>query len=379
MATEFLEIKNNATGALSAPANDTDDPVDLSLGAGEGANFPSAFPFHVSVDDEILRCTEKPSADVLRCTRAQEGTSKQAHSAGAAVELRVTAKHVADLNGAVNTIENNLEAGAEQANTTPSSFTQWGSQSGQARQVMTYNPATGLMEPAYLTAIDVLTPAQILSFLVEPDGSYPDGVNGLAMVASSGQDTPSFSMTYEGTPTAASIDIQSHTYGGARNPEVNAGDYPSSVASPFTSHLGPAINRGQAVNESVTFRLTATVDGQEKTRDVTLRYYNERMWGVSSEAAIDTQAEIDTFRTAQNKELSNSRVKTFTVTAGAGEYIYYIIREALGTPTFTVGGFEGGFSKVGDVSWQNPRGFTENYDVWRSDSAGLGQTTVEVT
>ena len=67
------------------------------------------------------------------------------------------------------------------------------------------------------------------------------------------------------------------------------------------------------------------------------------------------------------------------MTAGTNEYIYWIQREALGTPTFMVGGFEGGFSKVGDVSWQNARGFTENYDVWRSDNHSLGSTTVTVS
>jgi hypothetical protein len=103
------------------------------------------------------------------------------------------------------------------------------------------------------------------------------------------------------------------------------------------------------------------------------------MWGVSSNSAIDTQAEIDTFRTAQNKELSNSRAKTFTVNAAAGEYIYYILRSALGTPTFYVGGFEGGFDLVGTVSWTNPRGFVENYQVWKSTQPGLGSTMVTVT
>ena len=113
---------------------------------------------------------------------------------------------------------------------------------------------------------------------------------------------------------------------------------------------------------------------------MTVTYYNYRYWGISSVAAIDTDAEIDTFAAAQNAEISSSRVKTFTVTAGAGEYIYYIIRAALGTPTFTVGGFEGGFTLVGnDVVHTNSRSFSETYDVWRSDLANLGATTVVVT
>ena len=166
-------------------------------------------------------------------------------------------------------------------------------------------------------------------------------------------------------------------------PEINGGDYPATVSTPFTSLAAPPdINRGQAVAESVTFRLTATVDGVSKTKDVTLTYQNERMYGVSTNAAINTDGEIDTFRALAGtaKGLWNARQITFSVTAGVGEYIYYIIRNAWGTPTFTVGGFEGGFQLVGDdVAYTNPRSFSDTYDVWRSDNSGLGATTVVVT
>jgi len=272
----------------------------------------------------------------------------------------------------------------EQANTTPSSFTKWANQSGTARKVLVWDSANNRPKWEYIQAFDVLTPPQILTFTVipsaGPSASHTGTQSGLALVDGGGNtDTPDFSMSYEGTPSAASIDIYAHNYGGGRSPEVNAGDYPTTVASPYTSHTGPAINAGQAIGEYVTFRLTATVDGVEKTKDVTLTYYNERLWGVSTNAAIDTDAEIDTFHDSQNKEISNTRVKTFTVTAGAGEYIYYIIPSRFGTPTFKVGGFEGGFSLIATVSHSNCRGYTENYDVWRSDNPNLGTVTVEVT
>ena len=249
---------------------------------------------------------------------------------------------------------------------------------GTARKVLVYDTTTGKPKWDYLVAYEVHNPAQILTFTAKPTGAYPDGTNSVAMVASAGTDTPYFTMTYQGTCTACSIDIQAET--GNPSAEVNPADYPSTVADPYATHTGPVTNRKtSAVASYVTFRATATVDGQSKTKDVTIYYYNERLWGVSAVDDIDTQAEIDTFRTAQNKELSNSRAKSFTVTAGANEYIYYILREALGTPVFTVGGFEGGFSKTGDFNWENPRGFTEAYDIWRSDNHSLGETTVVVT
>ena len=46
---------------------------------------------------------------------------------------------------------------------------------------------------------------------------------------------------------------------------------------------------------------------------------------------------------------------------------------------FNVGGFDGGFFKVSTQDYTNPSGHTESYQVWRSDNAGLGQTTVKVS
>ena len=269
-------------------------------------------------------------------------------------------------------------AGASQAHTTVT--TQWNSQAGTAREVLVWDGSGWVAD--YLTAIDVMEPAQVLTFTVQPAAAgYPDDTSGSAMVASSGTDTPRFAMTYQGTATAATIDILSETYAGS--PEVNPSDYPATVLTPFTSLDGPAINRGAAVSESVTFRITATVSGQSKTKDVTLTYLNERMWGISAVDDIDTSGEIDTFRTAQSKELSNSSAKTFAVTLGAAEYAYYIVRTALGVvdTSFYINppGPSGGFTKVGSaISWSNPRSFAENYDCWRSDNPNLGAITVQV-
>ena len=78
------------------------------------------------------------------------------------------------------------------------------------------------------------------------------------------------------------------------------------------------------------------------------------------------------------KGLQGSKAKTFTVNAGAGQHIYYAIPTRYGTPAFKVGGFDGGFSKAGTIQFKNASGYTESYDIWISDNAGLGNTTVNV-
>lgn len=95
-----------------------------------------------------------------------------------------------------------------------------------------------------------------------------------------------------------------------------------------------------------------------------------------------------TYRTSYNssfiiglgeKSLQESLKKTFTVDAGADEYIYYCIPTRYGTPTYKVGGFSGGFTKQSTIQFTNPSGYTESYDIWRTDNSGLGLTEIIVS
>jgi len=102
MTTTFLVPKNNAVSTLDGGINDSVTSLDVS--SGEGALFPSTYPFNITIEDEILKCTNRVT-DTLTVVRAQEGTSAAAHADGKAVELRITAKAISDLNTAVNAIE----------------------------------------------------------------------------------------------------------------------------------------------------------------------------------------------------------------------------------------------------------------------------------
>ena len=79
------------------------------------------------------------------------------------------------------------------------------------------------------------------------------------------------------------------------------------------------------------------------------------------------------------KSLQSGRAKSFTADAGDGQYIWYACPAAYGTPTFNVGGFDGGFTLRAAFSFTNGGGYTESYNVYRSDNAGLGKTAVKVS
>lgn len=72
-----------------------------------------------------------------------------------------------------------------------------------------------------------------------------------------------------------------------------------------------------------------------------------------------------------DKLLSKNRYCNITI--NAKNYIYIFIPNKYGTPNFSVGGFEGGFQKVGSCIYN-----TTNYNIWRSDNTNLGQTTVTI-
>lgn len=123
------------------------------------------------------------------------------------------------------------------------------------------------------------------------------------------------------------------------------------------------------------FTLNATNGSENVSKTLTYAFVNNRFYGVSSNASL-TESQVESL----TKELSNLRTKTFTVTATTGQYIYYCYPSRLGDATFTVGGFEGGFTLITDsLSITNPSGFVENYRVYRSENSGLGLTTTVVS
>lgn len=77
-------------------------------------------------------------------------------------------------------------------------------------------------------------------------------------------------------------------------------------------------------------------------------------------------------------KLQSGKAITFTANAASGEQIVYALPESYGTPTFNVGGFDGGFHLEKTFEFTNSSGHKESYGVWLSDNAGLGNTTVKV-
>lgn len=135
---------------------------------------------------------------------------------------------------------------------------------------------------------------------------------------------------------------------------------------------------GQSIKANKTFTLKATDERDAvSTKTTAITFLNGVYYGIGDDLQIS--GITNQFILGLTKTLQSSRAKTFTVNAGVGKHIYYIIPTRYGTPVFKVGGFEGGFEKLGTVNFTNASGYAENYDVYKSGNANLGNTTVVVS
>lgn len=126
-----------------------------------------------------------------------------------------------------------------------------------------------------------------------------------------------------------------------------------------------------------TWTLKATDErGATSSKTAYLSFLNGVYYGVATEPSAYDSAFI---RGLAKKTLRSSKLTSFSVNAGSGQYIYYCLPESMGACTFTVGVLPGGFLLADTIFYTNEYGYEEKYRVYRSDHAGLGQTAVTVS
>jgi hypothetical protein len=103
MATAFLQVSDRAASTLASGI--TNVATTLDVAAGEGALFPSTFPFYITIGVERISVAARSSDTLSSLTRGVDGTSGTAASTGDTVQLNIISKHISDLNTAVNTLE----------------------------------------------------------------------------------------------------------------------------------------------------------------------------------------------------------------------------------------------------------------------------------
>lgn len=134
---------------------------------------------------------------------------------------------------------------------------------------------------------------------------------------------------------------------------------------------------GLFLTANKTWTLAATDGrGTSDSKTATLSFLNKAHWGVATQPAeINSSFVLG----LANGVLTASRSRTISVNAGTSQYIWYAVPSALGTCSFAVGGFSGGFTKAATITHTNASGASASYDVYRSVNAALGETSVVVS
>lgn len=127
--------------------------------------------------------------------------------------------------------------------------------------------------------------------------------------------------------------------------------------------------RQLALDGPIVATTTKKVIGNDGTKtasgSATINFYPGIYYGTGVAQPIITNMQ---------RLLLPSRTCRITTNAKTNEYIWILLPTSYGTPTFTVGGFSGGFQKVSTTSHK-----VTTYNIWRSDNHSLGSTTINIS
>ena len=149
------------------------------------------------------------------------------------------------------------------------------------------------------------------------------------------------------------------------------------------SNLPDTEQRSYTVEGPVTTNTTYTVKGNDGTKDasksITFTFQNKVYYGVSPETVTgNVNSSFILGLTGSKFASSKSSVGTITANAETGNYIFYAQPASFAEPTFNIGGFDTTFPLFATIDFTNASGHQESYNVYRSNQAGLGSTSMTV-
>jgi len=149
------------------------------------------------------------------------------------------------------------------------------------------------------------------------------------------------------------------------------------ITCPFETPVTVSVTNSAGFTENYkVYRSTNSNLGTSTlTTSTSASLLNRIYYGVSTKANTYSESDVEGLASSV---ISNTKGRTINLTADATYYIIYALPVRLGTVTFWVGGFEGGFQSPETISVTNVNGYTEDYYVYRSTNSGLGLTSVVV-
>jgi hypothetical protein len=176
--------------------------------------------------------------------------------------------------------------------------------------------------------------------------------------------SPTFIMTYNDTPSGAIINL--------------SGSGTLAVADPYALHSWGDIIPTGLPNQVRVFTLTASGAFGTDSKTIVYNYLQRQYWGVRNTGVYDT---VFVSGLANSRLASGHAWDINTLLPNGTGYLFYAHRSACGPAYFTDkdSGLKGGFTLDGSgISFTNSVGFTEPYNVYRSDYPWLGDVRIIV-
>lgn len=180
--------------------------------------------------------------------------------------------------------------------------------------------------------------------------------------------SPTFNFTYNGYPTGLSIAGPSGSQTGT---------------SPFTTHVFTGNFLKNTVGGSYTFTATASGTASGDLETCTIAWYQKFYFGQSVDPGVYDSSFIQQLGATPSGHsaltVSHSGSVDFTLTSGM--YAWYAFRN-VGVPAFLNhdNHIKGGFVLINSaLTFVNEAGFSDTYQLWRSENHNLGSCHFEVS
>lgn len=206
-----------------------------------------------------------------------------------------------------------------------------------------------------IAAVEILKPGS--DFEVQPDGSFQiykalalESVSVSPAVLEQGSEAESVTVKWAANKEPAALLVNGQEQTPAKS--------------------GSAVLAGNVTADTL-FTVLARDARMEVSNGAWVRFKKKVFYGAAGESLQDPAI-------LPGAALADSAARTITVNAAAGAYIWFCQPAEWKEPSFSVGGFEGGFTRQGTADYIRPDGQAVPYAMWRSEQSGLGSTSVVI-
>ena len=123
-----------------------------------------------------------------------------------------------------------------------------------------------------------------------------------------------------------------------------------------------------------TFTLSVSDGENSATSSVSYKFMNNVFWGSAPIGTYD----YEFINALSNKKLTTSVKGTYNFDVQQNEFAYWAVPSNMTISSIWVGGFEATVEDCGTVSYENSKGYTREYRIYKTVQSSLGSISAEI-